>query len=174
MLRADKLKEQQIIGTHIWYLYICKRQVWFSIHQIAPFDDNPHLELGRFIHEHGYKQKTKKIRLENMEIDLIDRDSAQNTKLIGEIKKSSWNQKSALMQLAFYLNYLEQYGIIAEGELLVPKEKKRFPLKLTEELRAELQSAKERILEIAELEKPPETEWVPFCKNCAYRELCWA
>ena len=52
---------------------------------------------------------------------------------MGEIKKSSRFEKVAIMQLAFYLYRLKEKGISVEGELLIPKERRKVPIKLTSE-----------------------------------------
>ena len=79
------------------------------------------------------------------------------------------------MQLAFYLYYLKkEKGVELDGELLIPEERKKIEVKLTEELEEELQKAIKDIEEILKLEKPPKPEKIPYCKYCAYKEMCWA
>ena len=140
--------------------------------QINPFEDNPYLELGRFLQEHSYQREKKSIRLEDMEIDFLKKEDGQV--VVGEVKKSSRAEKSATMQLAFYLRFLRDYGIEARGELSFPKEKKRVMVNLNSETLQELEEAERAIEEILSLKKPPPEKWVGFCKNCAYREFCWA
>jgi len=53
--------------------------------------------------------------------------------IVGEVKKSSRFEHSATMQLAFYLYRLKQQGVEAEGELLIPKDRKRISVMLDEE-----------------------------------------
>jgi len=78
------------------------------------------------------------------------------------------------MQLLFYLYRLKQQGIKAKGELLIPKERKRIPVELTDENKRELENAIADIREILEMDKPPLLKRIPFCRNCAYNEFCWA
>jgi len=140
-------------------------------HQLDPYHDNPFLELGRFLQEQSYIREKKSLRLENIEIDLIKRRDGDV--VVGEIKKSSRFQKSATMQLAFYLQLLEEYGLHLRGELLFPKEKKRIAVELTDNIKSELRYASEEIKKICSTETPPAERWIPYCKNCAYREFCW-
>lgn len=93
--------------------------------------------------------------------------------IIGKIKKSSRFENSARMQLAFYLHSLSKRGIEAKGELLIPKEKNRIPIQLTEEIQSELKGAFSKIEKISEQASPPEPIKVRYCTNCAYREFCW-
>ncbi len=161
-----------ITGTLIWYYFICPREVWLMARQINPFEDNPFLEIGRFLHEESYAREKKSVRVENIELDVIRRKDGRL--IIGEVKKSSKFLKSATMQLAFYLKQLEKYGIQTEGELLFPKERKRISVKLTPALRQELQTAEKAIVEIVRQEKPPPAKPIRWCRHCSYREFCFS
>ncbi|GIX41985.1 MAG: CRISPR-associated protein Cas4 [Leptospiraceae bacterium] len=161
---------ENINGTLIWYYYICHREVWLIGHSIEPNQENDFIKIGRHIHEHFYKKQKKELLIDNkIKIDIIE-----NKKVIGEIKKSSSFLKSARMQLAFYLYYLKQKGINLKGELLIPEERKKERVILTKEIEQELQDSIKKIKEILELKKPPKPVKIPYCKNCAYKELCWS
>jgi len=162
----------RITGTLIWYYYICKREVWLMARQIVPEQENPHIELGRFISETTYKRDKKQIHLEGIIIDLAKLDHEKL--VIGEVKKSSKFSDSARMQLYYYLYVLRDYGIEAEGELLFPKEKKREKVVLTDDIVRELEAAIKEIREIVSQELPPEAIKIGYCRNCAYREFCWS
>ncbi|MGB9913859.1 MAG: Dna2/Cas4 domain-containing protein, partial [Candidatus Kapaibacteriota bacterium] len=69
---------------------------------------------------------------------------------------------------------LKQMGIIAKGELLIPKEKKKILVELTEELENELLESQKNIFKIIDQEKPPEVKRIIYCSKCGYRELCWS
>jgi CRISPR-associated exonuclease Cas4 len=161
----------KITGTLIWYYFICKREVWLMARQIVPDQDNPRLELGRFISDTTYQREKKQIRLENITIDLAKLDD--NKFVVAEVKKSSRFKDSARMQLCYYLYVLREYGIEAEGELLFPKEKKKEKVLLTDDLINELETAMEDIRSIAAEEIPPPAVKIGYCTNCAYREFCW-
>ncbi len=159
-----------INGTLIWYFYICKREVWLMGHSIEPDQENDFIALGRHIHDIFYERKKKEILIDNtIRIDLL-----QSNKLIGEIKKSSKFLKSARMQLYFYLYYLKSIGIHKEGELLIPEERKKESLVLTEELEKEIESAIYEIKSILQQDKPPKPEKIQYCKHCGYKALCWS
>jgi len=140
--------------------------------ELNPNEDNPLLELGRFLSEESYQREKKEIEIGNIRIDLLKRG---NKKLVvGEVKKSSKFLKSATMQLAFYLYRLKQQGVEAEGELLIPKERKRIPVALNEQMEKELENAEFEISQIISNDKPPEPKKTIFCRKCAYQEFCWA
>lgn len=164
--------EIAINGTHIWYYFICKREVWLILHQIAADQDDENIDLGRFIQEHVYQRNKKELLIGNVQVDRIRREDDQL--VIGEVKKSSRYLESSRYQLLYYLQTLKKMGIAARGELLFPEEKKKVVVELTEESEQELNQAVEAIRAIARLPVPPQPEKIHFCRKCAYREYCWA
>lgn len=163
---------KKITGTLIWYFYICKREVWLMAHEVDACQDNPFLEIGRFLSEESYRREKKEIEIGNIKIDLLKRDGKKI--VIGEVKKSSRFESSARMQLAFYLYRLKQVGVEAIGELLIPKEKKKMAVFLDEKTEKELKKAIGEIGAIIASEAPPAPVKIKFCPKCAYREFCWA
>jgi len=81
---------------------------------------------------------------------------------------------AAKMQLAFYLWKLKKHGINVEGEILIPKEKKRIAFNLDENTENLLQAAIENMEEIAQKTSPPPVIKSPFCRKCAFIEFCYA
>lgn len=165
-------EEFRVSGTLIDCYYICKREMWLMARNIVADQDNPYIELGRFINESTYKRERKQIHLENVIIDLTRFDDEKI--VVGEIKKSSRAKEAARMQLCYYLYVLRDYGIEATGELLFPKEKKKEKVVLTDELINQLERDIEDIKTIAIQEMPPPAVKIGYCKNCAYREFCWS
>lgn len=139
---------------------------------LEPSQSNPYIEIGRLISEGSYRREKKEIHLENMIIDILKKDGQEL--VIGEIKKSSRFEKAATMQLAYYLLKLKSLGIEARGELLFPKEKKKLEVVLTTELEEELYKAEREIKKIILMPHPPKIPEIKFCKNCGYREFCYA
>ncbi|MGB9722158.1 MAG: CRISPR-associated protein Cas4 [bacterium] len=159
-------------GTLIWYYYICPREVWLMAHEITPEQENPWIEIGRLIHEDSYQREKKGFETQGMKIDLIKQ--GDRGLVVGEVKKSSRFLKSAQMQLAFYLYRLEELGINATGELLIPKEKKRLKVELNNQIINELKMAEDEIFKIISSETPPGPQKIKFCRKCGYQEFCWA
>ena len=160
-----------ITGTLIWYYYICPREVWLMAHELNPEQDNPFIEIGRILHEDSYQREKKEITVGNMKLDIIKKANGQT--IIPEVKKSSRFEKSACMQLAFYLYRLKETEIPVKGELLIPKEKKRIPIELNNGMEKELKKAFFEIENIISQDAPLEPVKNKFCRNCAYREFCW-
>jgi len=161
-----------LTATLIWYYYICPREVWLMARQITPWQENPFIEIGKLISEESYQRERKEIRLENIVIDLL-KTEGENI-VIGEVKKSSRFEKSARMQLAYYLWRLKQLGISATGQLLFPREKKKVTVTLTEEIEHELYTAQKQIKSIIQMETPPSLKKMKFCPKCGYKEFCWS
>jgi len=161
-----------VTGTLVWYYYICPREVWLMARNITPDQDNPNIDLGRFIGENTYQRDKKEISFGHIKVDVLRKEKGQL--VIGEVKKSSKYEKSAFMQLAFYLLELKENGIEAVGELLFPKEKKRVKVELNNELIANIEKAKKDILRIIYQDAPQEPKKIVFCRNCAYAEFCWS
>jgi len=143
------------------------------VHQINADQDDGNMDLGRFIHENTYnRDKQKEISIGHIKLDIVRQD--RDKLVIGEVKKSSKYLQSARMQLAFYLRELKDRGIDAKGELLFPKEKRKEEVELTPELEHELDVAALEIESIAQQDTPPLLRKIPLCRNCAYKEFCWA
>lgn len=161
-----------VTGTLVWYYYICKREVWLMARHLVPDEDNPNIDLGRFIGEHTYRRDKKEITVDHIKLDILRKEKGQL--VVGEVKKSSKYEKSATMQLAFYLMELREKGVDAVGELLFPKEKKKTRVEINDELIVQIENAKKEILKIAYQETPPLPQKINYCRNCAYAELCWS
>lgn len=156
-------------GTFVWYYYVCKRELWLIAHSIAPEQDTDNIALGKHIQDLFYKDERKEFLIDNtIRIDIV-RD-----RLIGEIKKSSKFLQSARMQVAFYLWYMKTYkGVLMDGVILIPEERKKEKVSLTPEIEKELEKVIGEIKQIINLPKPPEPQKIPFCKGCGYKEMCW-
>lgn len=162
----------EITGTLIWYYKICKREVWMMSRNIIPDQQDDNIDIGRFLHETTYQRNDKEVVFGNVRFDVIFKN---NEKLvIGETKKTSKYEEASRYQLAFYLAVLKEAGIYAEGQLLYPEEKKRVDVLLTSNMEKELEFIKEDIQKIAECEKAPCPQKIPFCKNCGYKEYCYS
>ena len=161
-----------ITGNLVNAYYVCKRQLWLYAHNIISEQENQFLYLGRIYDKHFYKRDKKEIVAEGMKIDLIKwRDKKL---IVGEIKKSSKFKLAAKMQLVFYLYQLRRQGIEIDGELLIPKEKKREKVKVDDNLINDIENAIKEIKMIIFRDKPPSARKTRYCRGCAYRYFCWA
>ncbi|MCD6318014.1 CRISPR-associated protein Cas4 [Candidatus Aerophobetes bacterium] len=163
---------EKITGSLINAFYICPRKAWLVAHEFGPEPDNVYIEIGKLIAGEAYKRERKEIVFENIKIDLV-KTGNKGTTVVGEVKKSSKGQRSATMQLSFYLYRLKQRGINVKGELLIPKEKKKISVELTPDIEDELKQTFHHIKEIINQDNPPEPVKNKYCSNCAYKEFCW-
>lgn len=162
----------EVNGTLIQQYYICKREVWLTSRQLSGDQDNENLILGRIIGEFAYKRDNKEVDIGGSKIDLIKTEDGNL--IIGEVKKTSRFLESASKQLLFYLLQLRKMGINARGELMIPEEKKKIPVELDAQNEQEIIYAIKDIQAIIARDIPPEPEKNKYCRNCAYREFCWA
>ncbi|KAF5412825.1 MAG: hypothetical protein C5S38_07815 [Candidatus Methanophagaceae archaeon] len=161
-----------ITGNLINAYYVCKRKLWLYAHEIGPDRSHQLLEIGRLYDQSTYKRDKKQISMSGMKIDLLKKRDGEL--LVGEVKKTSKFEAAAKMQLAYYLYRLKEEGIELDGELLVPKEKKRERITLDDALTQELEIAIAEIETIILGDKPPVAEKTKYCGKCAYSDFCWS
>lgn len=161
-----------ITGTHIWYYFICKRELWLMMHGIAPDQEDENVDIGRFLHEYYSKRGKEEVDIGSGKIDRIKK--VGDELIIQEIKKTSKYKESSYFQLLFYLEQLEKMGLHAKGELLFSEEKMKEIVVLQDDKRKQLYDAINEIQKIAKLPIPPSPKKIKFCRPCAYREYCWA
>lgn len=162
-----------ITGTLVWYYAICSRECWLMAHQIEPERDFDLLAEGRLNTEAHYEREKKEIEIPGgVRVDKVRREGGKL--VLSEIKKSSKFLPATKVQLAFYLWTLEQEGVEAIGEVLVPEERKREEVILEGGMREELMRALEEIPKLIDQPKPPPAKWIRYCNPCAYAEFCWS
>lgn len=159
----------KVSGVMVQYYVLCKRELWFYIHQINMNYNNEDISIGKTIHENSYKRKKKELRVDNIVFDFVE-DNEELT--IFEVKKSSKVTLGAKYQLYYYLYTLKKAGLNPKGVLVYPKEKKREKIELTEDIESELKEIIKGISEIANMSKPPKEINKPYCKRCSFFELC--
>lgn len=158
-----------ITGTLVWYYAICRREVWLMSRSLTPDEDNQSLEIGRVVHESFYSSMKKEVQAEGMKIDVVSH--GENS--VYEVKTSSKFIEATRLQLGYYLLRLEQLGLSMNGVIAVPRERRRIPVILDNQLRDKVKSAIHEIIKIVSSPFPPPPKKIPFCKRCAYRDFCW-
>lgn len=166
------MQKNNITGSMIQSYLICRRQVWLMSHNISCDEENENLVIGKLISENSYKSKAKEVKIGNMSFDTYRKEDDKI--IVGEIKKSSKAIESAKYQLLYYLKELEEIGINAEGEIIIPTEKKKIPIQLTGQNREELENIEKDIFSIIYKELPPKIESEKFCKGCSYCQYCFS
>lgn len=160
----------QFTGTQINYYFVCKRKLWFFSHNMTLESDSDLVLMGKLLHENSYKRKPMK----EIEIDRIKIDFVEKSKEVHEVKRSRTIEDAHIYQLLYYLYFLKKSaGMEAKGMLDYPLLKKKVHVELTSDKETELAGILANVGSIINQDKPPEAEWKSYCKNCAYRELCW-
>lgn len=131
--------------------------------------DNERVAHGKLVHEYSYlNKKDKELFVDNLlKIDIIDK------KYVHEVKLSSKLSYPAIMQLVYYLYYLNEKGIHKEGIIHYPKEKVTQKIVLNDNYKKEINKALIGIKKITESPTPPKTINSSICKKCAYYEFCF-
>lgn len=159
-----------ITGTLLWYYAICKREVWLMAHSITPDEEHESLEIGRAVHESFYTRMRKEVEAEGMKIDMIGGDGG----VIYEVKTSSRFLEATRLQLGYYLLRLEEMGVAPRGVIAIPRERRKIPVSLDDELRGRVSAALREIADLCVKPLPPPPIRIPFCRRCAYRDFCWS
>ena len=166
---TDKKLPPYITGTAINYYFICKRKLWYFLHDISMEHTSNLVELGKSIHENSYERKRKEIQLDGIKIDFFEK----NRGVIHEVKKSRAIKISAHWQLKYYLYYFKELGLDFKGEINYPLLRKKEKIILTEDDILTLKGIINEIIEYKQSEDIPEVINEKFCKKCSYYELCY-
>lgn len=160
---------EYITGVMVQYYKSCLRELWFFAHNINMNREDENILIGRQIQQKTYPRERKNITIGPVSFDFVKKDK---NLIVCEVKKSRKLVEPAIYQLYYYLWFLEQRGIEAEGCILYPKERKKKELKLTEEKREEIESILPRIKKIITSSTPPPPRNKRHCKGCSYYEFC--
>jgi CRISPR-associated exonuclease Cas4 len=161
--------EHEPTGVEVAYFVICPRKLWFFSHQIQMEQESDAVLAGKVIHEQTYN-RMKKERLidEHIRVDFFDPSG-----ILHEVKKSRSIEEAHELQLLYYLYVLKQKGISTKGEINYPTLRRTVTVELTPEKEEKLQKILVEISKIKKLSSPPFVEQFPYCRRCAYYELCW-
>ena len=161
--------DKDITGLMVYYYEVCKRKLWYFVNEIQLEENNSNVILGKLLEENTYTRDEKKINIDGV----INIDFIRSKKILHEIKKSNSIEPASLLQVQYYLYYLEKKGLIGlKGILDYPLLKQTVEVNLTNKDRENLDSIIIGIKEILRKESPPTLEKKGICKKCAYFDLC--
>ncbi|MGM0472392.1 MAG: CRISPR-associated protein Cas4 [Bacillota bacterium] len=165
-MKPDILKVQ---GVKINYYYVCQRKLWLFSKGIAMEQNSNRVLSGKVVHESSYPRlKDKEVLVDGLfKLDIVDGE------YIREVKISSKLTKADRMQLLYYLYYLKQKGVEKKGIINYVKEKKVEEVELAAEDEEELESVLQAINKLTNQSSAPQVQQLPYCKKCAYYELCY-
>ncbi|MEJ6468473.1 CRISPR-associated protein Cas4 [Fusobacterium nucleatum] len=162
--------DKDITGLMVYYYEVCKRKLWYFVNEIQLERNNSNVILGKLLEENTYTRDEKKINIDGV----INIDFIRSKKVLHEIKKSNSIEPASLLQVQYYLYYLEKKGLIGlKGILDYPLLKQTVEVNLTDKNRENLDNIIIGIKEILRKESPPALEKKGICKKCAYFDLCF-
>lgn len=162
--------DKDITGLMVYYYEVCKRKLWYFANEIQLEENNSNVILGKLLEENTYTRDEKKINIDGV----INIDFIRSKKILHEIKKSNSIEPASLLQVQYYLYYLEKKGLIGlKGILDYPLLKQTVEVNLTDKDRENLDNIIIGIKEILRKESPPALEKNGICKKCAYFDLCF-
>ena len=162
--------DKDITGLMVYYYEVCKRKLWYFVNEIQLEENNSNVILGKLLEENTYTRDEKKINIDGV----INIDFIRSKKILHEIKKSNSIEPASLLQVQYYLYYLEKKGLIGlKGILDYPLLKQTVEVNLTDKDRENLDNIIIGIKEILGKESPPALEKKGICKKCAYFDLCF-
>lgn len=162
--------DKDITGLMVYYYEVCKRKLWYFVNEIQLEENNSNVILGKLLEENTYTRDEKKINIDGV----INIDFIRSKKILHEIKKSNSIEPASLLQVQYYLYYLEKKGLIGlKGILDYPLLKQTVEVNLTDKDKENLDNIIIGIKEILRKESPPTLEKKGICKKCAYFDLCF-
>ena len=162
--------DKDITGLMVYYYEVCKRKLWYFVNEIQLEENNSNVILGKLLEENTYTRDEKKINIDGV----INIDFIRSKKVLHEIKKSNSIEPASLLQVQYYLYYLEKKGLIGlKGILDYPLLKQTVEVNLTDKDRENLDNIIIGIKEILRKESPPALEKNGICKKYAYFDLCF-
>ncbi len=162
--------EERITGVMIYYYFVCKRKLWYFIHEISMEAENEDVMLGKLLDENSYQRDEKHINIDNV----INIDFIKEHKELHEVKKSRAIEEAGIWQVKYYLYYLKQRGVNGlKAKIDYPLLKKNLMVKLTQEDEVQLEKIISEIHALKEQMQPPRFRAEKICGKCAYHDLCF-
>ena len=124
------------------------------------------------IQETTFKREEKDIAIG--EIGVLDWASFKDC-VIHETKKGKTPRKGDIAQVRYYMWWLNENGVkIREAQIHYPKMRKTKTVPWNDEAGKQVVKDATDCREIINKSQPPEIIEYPYCKSCAYFELCHA
>ena len=171
MNSLTKFDKDLIGGVLVQYYVTCKREAWLYAHKILADQEDENIMMGRVLAQMKDEKELHQFAFSNLKFDKISKERGHY--VVTEYKKSLANEEGAKMQLLFYIYLLKKNlklkkvkGRVISGKKIIAVDDTPQNLKKIEELLDE-------IVEFVSSPMPPEAEYKPICKNCAYYDYCF-
>ena len=161
-----------ITGTEMAYLHICRRKLWLFHHGLRPEQEHVNVQIGRHIHETTFERHDKDIPLGD--IGVIDWEQLKHG-VIHETKKGKSPKAADRAQVGYYLWWLNTHGVMVRAcRIHYPTTKQTVEIEWGPDVIAEVEANLAAARQVVSLAKPLDQARLPYCKSCAYEELCFA
>lgn len=162
--------KKEITGVMVYYYQVCQRKLWYFAHEIHMEQDNENVKIGKILDEETYKRNDKHINIDNV----INIDFIRSQGILHEIKKSKKIEEASILQVKYYLYYLQNKEVKdLKARIDYPMLKQTMEVTLNEDDISKMERIIEDIKCIIEGEIPPELKRKSICKSCAYYDLCF-
>ncbi len=162
--------KKEITGVMVYYYKVCSRKLWYFYHEIQMEQGNENVKIGKILDEETYKRDDKHINIDNV----INIDFIRSKGVLHEIKKSKKIEAAGILQVKYYLYYLQQKNVNnIKARIDYPLLKKTVEVELNMEDVKEIESVLKEIVEIVSKNVPPDLRKKNICKSCAYHDLCF-
>ena len=123
--------EGRITGVMVYYYFVCKRKLWYFVHEISMEAENENVMLGKLLDENSYQRGEKHINIDNV----INIDFIKEHKELHEVKKSRAIEEAGIWQVKYYLYYLKLRGVSGlKAKIDYPLLKKNLLVELSQEV----------------------------------------
>lgn len=167
----ENSEDIHVSGTEIVYLHVCKRKLWLFRHGIRPESENVNVQLGRLIHDESFSRQEKDIQIGDAAV--IDWANFKDG-VIHETKKGKTPGKGDVEQVKFYMYQLKKRGLrVTSAKIHYPAAKRTVDVPWEDDIIPHVEQKIDECKKVILSEKIPPLVLYPYCKSCAYQELCY-
>ena len=161
---------KEVTGVMVYYYKVCSRKLWYFYHEIQMEQDNENVKIGKILDEETYRREEKHINIDN----IINVDFIRTKGILHEVKKSRKTEDASILQVKYYLYYLEKKNVSGiKAQIDYPLLKRTLEVELTQTDIEEIEKCLVEIQKIIEQNSPPDLSKKNICKSCAYFDLCF-
>ena len=163
------MQKDEVTGAMVYYYYVCKRKLWYFLHEIRMEHDNQDVKLGKLLDEKSYGRENKHVMINGV----INIDFLKGNHVLHEVKKSKSIEEAGIMQVKYYMYYLYVRGMQdVSAKIDYPLLKQSITVELNEEDIGIMEKVIIEFVLYANSQKVPGYEKKGICKKCAYHDLC--
>jgi len=163
------MREADIGGVHIKYLYHCRRQLWLYARGIRPEHLNAAVQLGDAVHDTSY-QRSSPVDLGAAKLDHVD-----GRQWVHEVKSSTRATPADEAQAIHYCYRLHQIGVPTDGAVLhYPKTRRTKRIRYSTTEATQARTDIDEALAVANADRSPPRLTRSACRGCSFLDYCWS